>query len=164
MYGEREILGVHYCQRHGHLYSQDKTNRQMAGEIMEANKLEFVGNSPELSIDVWSVDNDNREQGVNIFFACVDSDGNEVKHKYVESNGQIRKQGYRGKSYADPKFGKDFEVIGLFFVGESPISPTHALKLAVEKRQEWLQNGSPIPKEAYHLHSRKEFAFLKELA
>jgi hypothetical protein len=33
MYGIREILSVHYCWQHGHLYSQDKTNRQMAAEL-----------------------------------------------------------------------------------------------------------------------------------
>lgn len=33
MFGEREILSVHHCWQHGALYSQDKTNRQMAAEL-----------------------------------------------------------------------------------------------------------------------------------
>ena len=35
MYGEREVLGFGHCWQHFKLYSQDKTPRQMAEEIVE---------------------------------------------------------------------------------------------------------------------------------
>jgi hypothetical protein len=36
MYGEHEVLNVTHCSEHGHLFSQDKTLRQMAEEIRKA--------------------------------------------------------------------------------------------------------------------------------
>lgn len=36
MYGERDVMWVHHCRYHRHLYSQDKTLRQMAEEIRTA--------------------------------------------------------------------------------------------------------------------------------
>lgn len=35
MFGEREVMAVHHCWQHWHLYSQDKTLRQMAAEIAD---------------------------------------------------------------------------------------------------------------------------------
>lgn len=35
MYGEHEVLAYGHCWQHRHLYSQDKTPRQMAKEIAE---------------------------------------------------------------------------------------------------------------------------------
>lgn len=35
MFGEREVMGVGHCQEHHHLFSQDKTLRQMANELRE---------------------------------------------------------------------------------------------------------------------------------
>ena len=35
MFGERGVLSLRHCWQHYHLYSQDKTPRQMAAEIAE---------------------------------------------------------------------------------------------------------------------------------